>query len=90
MRRGDSASRAQKPGAPPFTAAQHLCGSAPDQPPPRADYVEALADIAAERGRKIRDVITEISLQHEEPNLSAATRVYIVKFYRDELLGRDG
>ena len=51
---------------------------------------EALADIAAERGREIHDLITEISIQHEEPNLSAATRVYIVKFYRDKLRGRDG
>jgi predicted DNA-binding ribbon-helix-helix protein len=51
---------------------------------------EALADIASERGREIHDLITEISVQHEEPNLSAATRVYIVKFYRDKLRGRDG
>ena len=48
---------------------------------------EALVDIAAKRGRTIHDLITQISLQHEESNLSAAIRVYIIKFYRDELPG---
>ena len=51
---------------------------------------EALAEIAAEGGQSVNDLITEISRQHEEPNLSAAIRVCIVKFYREKLQARDG
>jgi predicted DNA-binding ribbon-helix-helix protein len=46
---------------------------------------DALADIAQEHGRSVHDVVTEISLNYDAPNLSAAVRVYIVEFYRDKL-----
>ena len=46
---------------------------------------DALAEIATEHGRSVHDVVTEISLNYDAPNLSAAIRVYIVEFYRDRL-----
>ena len=46
---------------------------------------DALRDIAEERGRTVDDIVTEISRSHEETNLTAAVRVYIVKFYRATL-----
>ena len=46
---------------------------------------DSLGDIAEERGRTVDDILTEISRSYEEANLTAAVRVYIVKFYRAKL-----
>jgi len=46
---------------------------------------DALRDIAEERGGTVDDIVTEISRSHQETNLTAAVRVYIVKFYRAKL-----
>jgi predicted DNA-binding ribbon-helix-helix protein len=36
---------------------------------------DALAEIAQQHGRSVHDVVTEISLNYDAPNLSAAVRV---------------
>jgi len=47
---------------------------------------DALADIAAERGASIHDLVTEAAESNDMPNLSAAVRVFIVEFYRSRSL----
>jgi predicted DNA-binding ribbon-helix-helix protein len=47
---------------------------------------DALADIAAERGASIHDLVTEAAESNDMPNLSAAVRVFIVAFYRSRSL----
>jgi predicted DNA-binding ribbon-helix-helix protein len=43
---------------------------------------DALADIAGEQGETIHDLIAGINRDHNQANLSAAIRVYIVEYYR--------
>ena len=50
---------------------------------------DALADIAEEQERTVYDVIAEIRRNHNQANLSAAIRVYIVEHYRAALKNRE-
>ena len=43
---------------------------------------EALRDIARLRGLGLNDLVTEIDQRREASSLTAAIRVYIVRFYR--------
>jgi predicted DNA-binding ribbon-helix-helix protein len=47
--------------------------------------LDALADVANQRGQTIHDLVTEIAGDDPESNLSSAVRVYIVEFYRAKL-----
>ena len=42
---------------------------------------EALADIAEEQARTIPDILTDVDRAYVEANLTAAIRVYIVRFF---------
>lgn len=50
----------------------------------------ALAEIAAEKGKTVHDLIAEIDRDYAQTNLSSAIRVYIVEFYRDALRRQRG
>jgi predicted DNA-binding ribbon-helix-helix protein len=44
---------------------------------------EALQDIAADQGRSVHDLVTEIAHTRTVPNLTSAIRVFVVDYYRN-------
>ena len=51
---------------------------------------EALGDIAARQGRTIHQIATEIDQIAVAPSRTAAIRIYIVEFYRNQLASYSG
>ena len=49
------------------------------------DFWSALKEIAAERDTTLSDLVAAIDDQKEHGNLSSAIRLYLLKFYRDQI-----
>ena len=49
------------------------------------EFYEVLVTIAKEKGVTINTLVTEIDTQRENPNLSSALRVYILKYLQQKV-----
>ena len=50
-----------------------------------AEFWSALKEIAAQRGMKLQDLVTEIDATQERGNLSSAIRLYLFGVYREQV-----
>ena len=49
------------------------------------EFYEVLTTIAKEKGVTINTLVTEIDTQRQNPNLSSALRVYILKYLQQKI-----
>lgn len=49
------------------------------------EFYEVLVTIAKEKGVTINTLVTEIDTQRQNPNLSSALRIYILKYLQQKI-----
>jgi predicted DNA-binding ribbon-helix-helix protein len=54
------------------------------------EFWEALKDIAKERGSTLQDLVTSISAERRNPNLSSAIRLFVLNHCQEQLAARKG
>jgi predicted DNA-binding ribbon-helix-helix protein len=53
------------------------------------EFWKGLREIAHERDMTLSELIAAIDADRERANLSSAIRLFVLRFYRDQLVGRD-
>jgi predicted DNA-binding ribbon-helix-helix protein len=51
-------------------------------------FLEALRDIATERGTTLQGLVTSIDRDRREGNLSSALRVFVLEYYHNQISAR--